>query len=165
MRDLVDDLQAAWAEERPELDAEALSVVVRIQLLGRLLSRDAEQALEPLGLKLWEYDVLSVLRRQGRPYRLPASELARESMLSSGAMTTRIDRLEERGLVYREADPADRRGVNVVLSEAGLSLVDQALAARLEAAEIQLDSLPARERAAVSGGLRKLLLAQTDNAA
>jgi DNA-binding MarR family transcriptional regulator len=165
MRDLVDDLQAAWAEELPELDAEALSVVVRIQLLGRLLSRDAEQALEPLGLKLWEYDVLSALRRQGRPYSLPASELARESMLTSGAMTTRIDRLEERGLVYRQADKTDRRGVNVSLSEAGLRVVDDALAARLEAAETQLGSLAGRERAAISGGLRKLLLAQTASTA
>ena len=165
MRDVVDELQAAWAEEAPELDADALSVVVRIQLLGRLLSRDAEQALEPLGLKLWEYDVLSALRRQGEPFLLPSSELARESMLTSGAMTTRIDRLEERGLVLREADPADRRAVKVRLSEVGLGLVDQALAARLEAAEIQLDSLAARERAAMSGGLRKLLLAQTARAA
>jgi len=165
MRDLVDDLQAAWAAELPELDAEVLSVVVRIQLLGRLLSRDAEQALEPLGLKLWEYDVLSALRRQGRPFCLPVSELARESMLTSGAMTTRIDRLEGRGLVHREADPVDRRGVNVVLSETGLRVVDEALAARLAAAEIQLDSLAARERAAISGGLRKLLLAQTASTA
>lgn len=161
MRDVVDDLLEGWDEERPELDCQALSIVVRVQLLARLLGRDAELALEPLGLKLWQYDVLSALRRQGEPYRLPVSELARASLLSSGAMTTRIDRLEERGLVLREADVTDRRGVNVRLSEMGLKLIDDAIEARLRAADQQLSMLLPPERASLSSGLRKLLLDQT----
>ena len=104
-------------------------------------------------------DVLTALRRQGRPYQLTASELARESLLSSGAMTNRIDRLEERGLVEREADPDDRRGVLVRLTEVGLELVDKALEARLSLADAQIASLTPEERQAISLGLRKVMAA------
>ena len=106
-----------------------------------------------------EYDVLTALRRQGRPYQLTASELARESLLSSGAMTHRIDRLEERGLVEREADPDDRRGVLVRLTEVGLELVDKALEARLNLADAQIATLTPEERQAISLGLRKVMAA------
>ena len=161
MNDVVDELLAEWTQQRPELDCQALSIVVRVQLLAKLLGRDAEQALAPLELKLWEYDVLSALRRQGRPYLMPATELARASMLSTGAMTTRIDRLEEKGLVAREAHSADRRGVNVRLTPVGRRLIEKALEARLSAAEDQLASLGDPERRDVSQGLRKILLAHT----
>jgi len=157
MRDLVDELLAEWSGERPELDCQPLGIVVRVQLLGKLLCRNAEEALRPLGMKLWEYDVLSALRRQGTPYQLSASELARAAMLSSGAMTTRVDRLEQRGLVRRHVDPEDRRGVQVRLTKAGRQLIDQAIAARLRAAEQQLDALGPAERKSVSDGLRKIL--------
>ena len=89
--DTVDELLAQWADERPGLDVSALGVVVRLQRLGKLLGRRANRALRRHGLKLWEYDVLSVLRRQGRPFALPATDLARLANLTSGAMTTRID--------------------------------------------------------------------------
>ena len=163
MNDVVDRLVAEWSGERPELDCDALSIVVRVQLLGNLLRRDAEKALKPLRLKLWEYDVLSALRRQGRPYRLSATALADAAMLSSGAMTTRIDRLEERGWVQREHDPEDRRGVLVRLTPAGLRLIDDAIGARLAAAERQLATLAPTERESVSVGLRKLLVAQSES--
>jgi cytochrome b561 len=160
MNDMVDSLLAEWGEQRPELDCQALSIVVRVQLLAKLMGKSAERALAPLNLKLWEYDVLSALRRQGRPYLMPASELARASMLTSGAMTTRIDRLEERGLVARVADAEDRRGVNVRLTRAGLRLIDEAIEARLRAADAQLAALEGGERSSVSDGLRKILVAQ-----
>lgn len=165
MNDVVDRLMAEWGRQRPELDCQSLSIVVRVQLLAKLLGQDAERALAPLKLKLWEYDVLSALRRQGRPYRLPARELARASMLTSGAMTTRIDRLEEKGWVVREADAADRRGVNVRLTRAGRQLIDEAIGARLSIAEQQLSSLGSSERTHVSDGLRKLLVAQAVDSA
>ena len=157
MQDLVDRLLVEWRGERPELDCQPMGIVVRVQLLGKLLCRNAEQALRPLGMKLWEYDVLSALRRQGQPFQLSASELARAAMLSSGAMTTRIDRLEQRGLVRREVDPDDRRGVQVCLTDAGRQLIDEAIAARLQAAEEQLEALGPAERKSVSDGLRKIL--------
>lgn len=160
MQDAVDRLLAEWKGERPELDCEPLGIVVRLQRLGTLLRRDAERALEPIGLKLWEYDVLAALRRQGKPYRLSASDLARSSLLTSGAMTTRIDRLEERGWVRRETDPRDRRGVLVSLTRSGLDLIDKAIGARLQAARHQLMQLSPRERQTMASGLRKLLLTQ-----
>lgn len=158
MGDQVDQLLADWNSERPELDYSALGVVVRVQLLGKVLQRSAEAALRPLKLKLWEYDVLSALRRKGKPYEQPATELARLTMLTSGAMTTRIDRLEAKGMVTRSTDPEDRRGVNVRLTRTGLRTIDQAIQTRLDAAEEQLATLNARERRAVTEGLRKLLL-------
>lgn len=160
MGDQVDQLLRDWNSERPELDYSTLGVVVRIQLLGKLLQRSAEQALRPLKLKLWEYDVLSALRRKGKPYEQPATELARLTMLTSGAMTTRVDRLEAKGLVKRTTDPHDRRGVNVRLTKFGLRTIDQAIQTRLEVAEAQLASLSKRECQALSDGLRKLLVAE-----
>jgi len=162
MQDEVDRLLAQWATERPELDCSALGVVVRVQLLSKLLRQDAEAALAPLDLRLWEYDVLSALRRQGPPYQLPATALARASRLSSGAMTNRIDRLEARGLVARASDPADGRAVNVGLTDRGRSLTDAAIGARLAASRQQLAGLAPAERDALSGALRKLLLANAE---
>jgi len=156
--DPVDKLLGQWAQERPELDCSSLSVVVRILFLGKVFRQSTERALASLGLKLWEYDVLSALRRQGPPFQLPATALARESLLTTGAMTNRIDRLEARGLVTRQGDPVDRRGVNVSLTQAGQQLTDQAIEARLKAANGQLAALSSDERRAISEGLRKLLL-------
>jgi DNA-binding MarR family transcriptional regulator len=158
MGDQVDQLLADWKAERPELEYSSLGVVVRIQLLGKLLQRSAEAALRPLKLKLWEYDVLSALRRKGQPFEQPATELARSTMLTSGAMTTRIDRLEAKGLVGRSTDPDDRRGVNVRLTQKGLDLIDRAIQARLKIAKEQLSGLSDRETGDLSDGLRKLLL-------
>jgi DNA-binding MarR family transcriptional regulator len=146
MSDQVDQLLEDWNAERPELDYSPLGVVVRIQLLGKLLQRSAEVALRPLKLKLWEYDVLSALRR----------------MLTSGAMTTRVDRLEAKGLVERTTDPEDRRGVNVKLTKNGLGVIDQAIQTRLEIAEAQLKSLSERESKSLTEGLRKLLVSVSE---
>ena len=158
MEDPVDKLLHQWAHERPELDCSSLSVVVRVLYLAKVFRQSAERALAPLDLKLWEYDVLSALRRQGPPFQLPATGLARASMLTTGAMTNRIDRLEERGLVSRATDPDDRRGVNVRLTDRGRQLTDAAIEARLTAANEQLVALGVSERHAVSDGLRKLFL-------
>jgi len=165
VEDQVDKLLGQWARERPELDCSSLGVVVRVQFLAKLCQRGAERALARLGLRLWEYDVLSALRRQGPPYQLPATVLARACLLTSGAMTTRIDRLEARGLVLRAAEPSDRRGVNVRLTERGRQLAEQAIEARLTAADAQIEALSGTERHAASAALRKVLLraAVSDN--
>ncbi|MEJ2138655.1 MAG: MarR family transcriptional regulator [Gammaproteobacteria bacterium] len=159
MDDRIDRLLGQWLVQRPELDCSGLDVVARVQDLAKILRRNENDALEAMGLKMWEYDVLSALRRQGAPFQMPATELARESLLSSGAMTNRIDRLEDRGLVEREPDPDDRRGVLVELTEAGRALVDKAIEARLGVANAQLANLTGRERRAISSGLRKIHLA------
>ena len=114
--DAVDEILNQWSEERPELDTAPLGIVIRVMSLYRSFLREATRALEPLGLELWEYDVLSALRRHGKPFRLSASRLARETGLSTGAMTNRIDRLEDRGLVERQPHADDRRRVMVRLT-------------------------------------------------
>ncbi len=157
--DSVDRLLDQWRHERPELDVAGLGLAVRIEMLAKLLQRTTAETLSEIGLKPWEYDVLSALRRQGPPYELPATGLAKASLLTSGAMTTRIDHLEAQGLVRRTADPTDRRGVRVGLTPRGIRLVDNAIEARFAAAAQSVASLTVRDRAALEGGLRKLLLA------
>ncbi len=165
MKDLVDELVVDWAEERPELDCSGLGVVLRIQFLAKLLTESAERCLEEFGLKLWEYDVMSALRRQGTPYEMLASELARASMLTSGTITTRIDGLEQRGLVERRPDVSDRRAINVRLTRNGLATIHGAISARMAGAETQLQWLSGKERDALSGALRKLLHGMSDHKA
>jgi len=146
-----------WSEERPELDTAALGVVIRVMALYRSFYRDANKALKPLALELWEYDVLSALRRQGRPFALAATRLARATDLSGGAMTNRINRLEERGLVRRRADKEDRRGVIVILSAKGRRVIDEAIRFRLEAARESVRGLTADEQEQLAGLLRRIM--------
>ena len=157
-KDAVDDILEQWSEERPELDTASLGVVIRVTSLNRAFLRQATDALAPLDLELFEYDVLSALRRQGRPYALPATGIARETGLSSGAMTNRIDKLETRGLVKRKADKSDRRAVIVSLTPAGKRAIDDAIALRLEAADESLKGLSSRERNDLARLLRKVRL-------
>jgi DNA-binding MarR family transcriptional regulator len=158
-KDAVDAILGQWMAERPELDTAALGIVIRIMSLNKSFFKQATRALEPLELELWEYDVLSSLRRQGKPCALPATRLARESELSSGAMTNRIDRLEERGLVRREAGKTDRRRVMVYLTGDGRRVIDAAIRFRLDAAREQLQTLNVAERRQLAALLRKVVLA------
>jgi DNA-binding MarR family transcriptional regulator len=159
-KDTVDRLLQQWRSERPDLDVSRLGLAIRIEMLAKLMRRETERSLAKLALKPWEYDVLSALRRQGEPYELPATELAKASLLTSGAMTTRIDHLESRELVRREPDPDDRRGVRVSLTKQGLGLIDKAIQARLSAAETGIGCLTRKERLSADAALRKILLAQ-----
>lgn len=158
-RDAVDDILEQWSEQRPELDTASLGVVIRVMSLYRAFVRQAAEALEPLGLELFEYDVLSALRRQGKPYVLAATRLAKATGLSSGAMTNRVDRLEERGFVRRRRDRNDRRGVSVSLTASGRRTIDKAIQLRLEAADESLRSISLKERKELAGLLRKVRLA------
>lgn len=158
--DIIDDLQADWNEERPDLDSEAMGVVLRIQALDKLLGDQVAERLQDFGLQWWQYDVLSALRRQGKPYRMAATELAEASRLTSGAMTNRIDRLEQEGLVRRSHDPADRRRVLVALTRKGRERVDDATRARFEIAATAVSGLDRNSRRQLSRLLRTLLLAQ-----
>jgi DNA-binding MarR family transcriptional regulator len=155
-KDAVDEILEQWSEERPELDTASLGVVVRVMALNKSLVREATSALEPLAIELFEYDVLSALRRQGKPFALPATGLAHETGLSTGAMTHRINKLEAKGLVCRRSDNADRRSVVVSLTPAGKKLIDRAMQMRLNAADESLRSLSRRERSDLAGLLRKV---------
>ncbi|HSM31670.1 MAG TPA: MarR family transcriptional regulator [Woeseiaceae bacterium] len=161
-KDPIDEILDQWSEERPDLDTASLGVVIRVMTLYRSLRREATLALEPLDLELWEYDVLSALRRQGEPYALSATRLARETDLSSGAMTNRIDRLETRGLVRRRPDSSDRRGVNVSLTAKGRKLIDRAIQHRLDSARDSLRDLSPTQQRDLARLLRIAVLAAPD---
>ena len=155
-KDTVDEILEQWSEERPELDTGSLGVVVRVMALNKSLVREATSALGSLDIELFEYDVLSALRRQGEPFALPATGLAHETGLSTGAMTNRIDKLEAKGLVCRQSDTADRRSVVVSLTPKGNKLIDEAIQLRLDAADESLQSLSRSERSDLAGLLRKV---------
>lgn len=155
--DRIDGIVAQWARERPDLDAGGFAIVGRVLVLGRLLERRVGEALAPVDLALWEFDVLATLRRHGAPYRLTPTELSRATMLTPGAMTNRLDRLEARGLIRRESDPDDRRGVRVVLEKRGLTLVNRAIELRFAEADAAVADLPAKDRRALEGLLRAML--------
>lgn len=161
--DAIDEILEQWSDERPELDTASLGVVIRIMSLYRSCVREAARSLEPLGLELFEYDVLSALRRQGAPFALPATALARETGLSPGAMTNRVDRLAARGLVTRRRDKRDRRAVIVSLTATGRRVIDEAIQARLQAADESLGALSARERRELAKLLRKVRMGSRGN--
>ncbi len=163
-KDAVDDILEQWSDERPELDTASLGVVIRVMSLYRDFLRQATRALEEVDLELYEYDVLSALRRQGKPFSLPATGLARETGLSSGAMTNRVDRLEARGFVRRRRDEDDRRGVVVSLTGKGKRKIDAAIRLRLDAADECLAGISPSERARLAGLLRKVSLSGRDAA-
>jgi DNA-binding MarR family transcriptional regulator len=157
LRDEVDDLVAAWRAERPDLDVQPLQVLSRISRLARHLDRARRSAFAAHGLESWEFDVLSALRRQGPPYQLSPGALLRATLVTSGTMTNRIDRLAEAGLVRRRPDPQDKRGVLVVLTAEGQDRVDAALTGLLGSEEALLAGLSQDERKTLAGLLRLLL--------
>jgi DNA-binding MarR family transcriptional regulator len=120
-----------WRAARPEIDADGMALIPRLLRLAHLYDAEMARVSESFGLKPGWLDVLSALRRTGRPHRLSASELARWVLLSSGGMTSRLDRMEEVGLLRRRPDPADRRGVLVELTDPGQEVIDAAIDAHL----------------------------------
>jgi len=126
MRDEVDQLVEAWHRERADLDLAPVEVFSRISRLARLLDRARRQAFTAHRIEPWEFDVLAALRRAGAPYQLSPGRLLHETLVTSGTMTNRVDRLAQRGFVERSPDPRDRRGVLVTLTTAGKRTVDGA---------------------------------------
>ena len=157
LRDEVDDLVAAWQAQRPDLDVEPLQVLSRVSRLARHLDRARRAAFASHGLEPWEFDVLSALRRQGPPYQLSPGALLHITLVTSGTMTNRIDRLEQAALVARHPDPQDRRGVLVRLTAAGCARVDSALADLLTSERVLLHPISASSRQTLADLLRALL--------
>jgi DNA-binding MarR family transcriptional regulator len=150
--DEVDALVAAWQRERADLDLGPVEVFSRLGRLARRLDLARREAFTQHTIETWEFDVLAALRRAGRPYRLSPGALIRETLVTSGTMTNRVDRLERRGLVARSPDPHDRRGVLVGLTGEGKRAVDaafEALLARERALLAELDPADAQRLAAL----------------
>lgn len=155
--DEVDRLVEAWQRERPDLDVGPMHVLSRVTRLARHLDLARRRAFAQHQLEPWEFDVLSALRRAGTPYALSPGRLLRETMVTSGTMTNRVDRLAAKGLVQRLPDPADRRGVRVQLTEVGRSRVDAALEGLLEQERRLLAGLPASDQKRLGRLLRHVM--------
>lgn len=160
-RDFAEHLVTQWSKARPDLDPSPMALVVRIMRVSALLSERLTKVLSGHGLAIWEFDMLATLRRNG-PGGLSPKQLQREMLLSSGAMTNRIDRLEEGGLVERRPDPSDRRGTIVRLTPDGIARVDPIVRDRFEDARQIFELLDPAEARAVSAGLRRLAMELPD---
>jgi DNA-binding MarR family transcriptional regulator len=155
--DPTDRLLGGWDEARPDLAVGALQVTARLSRIGAHLARRQEAVFSRFDLNRGEVGALSALRIAGPPHRLSPTRLARGLMLSSAGVTSRIDRLERRGYVRRLADPNDRRGVIIELTEEGLALVDAAVAANSASDRQLLERLDPGEIGQLEELLRKLL--------
>ena len=157
MRDEVDELTEAWTRERADLDLAPVAVFSRVSRLARHLDLARRDAFTRHGIESWEFDVMAALRRAGAPYELSPGRLLRETLVTSGTMTNRVDRLTARGYVERSPDPEDRRGVIVRLTAEGKTAVDGAFEALLEAERLLLADLPNRDQTRLASLLRTLL--------
>ena len=155
--DDVDAIVEAWRRERPDLDVEPLHVFSRVSRLARLLDLDRTSAFARHELEGWEFDVLSALRRAGEPYQLSPGRLVQETLVTSGTMTNRIDRLVDRGHVERLPSRTDRRGVIVRLTESGRDAVDAAMEQLLTHERELLAGVGEAEQAEVADALRRVL--------
>ncbi|HEX6514725.1 MAG TPA: MarR family transcriptional regulator [Nocardioidaceae bacterium] len=158
MRDEVDRLVDAWQRERPDLDLGPMEVLSRVSRLNHHLDKARRRAFAEHGIESWEFDVLAALRRAGAPYELSPGRLIRETLVTSGTMTNRVDRLVTRGFVERLPDPHDRRGVLVRLTEQGRATVDGALAGLLERERELLAGLNGTEQKKLASLLRALVV-------
>lgn len=156
MPDAVDRILEQWASERPDLDASPMAVLGRVMRLARELDEPLQRVFRSSGLGPGEFDLLASLRRAGDPFRLTPGALVEAMMVTSGAVTKRVDRLERPGLVTREPDPSDRRGVLVGLTAEGRRLVDHVVEEHVANEERLLAGLSPREREQLAGLLRKL---------
>jgi DNA-binding MarR family transcriptional regulator len=132
-------------------------VLSRVSRLAHHLDRARRDAFAAHGIESWEFDVLAALRRAGAPYELSPGRLIKETLVTSGTMTNRVDRLVTRGLVERLPDPHDRRGVLVRLTDEGRAKVDGALVSLLEREHDLLDGLDAAAQKRLAGLLRTLV--------
>jgi DNA-binding MarR family transcriptional regulator len=161
MGDEVDELVTAWHRERADLDLEPMQILSRIGRLAVLLDDRRAAAFVEHGLQAHEFDVLAALRRAGEPFEMTAGELCIANHVTSGTMTSRLDRLVTRKLVVRRADAADGRLVLVHLTAAGRKRVDSAFAALLDSERELVGRLPGAKRERLASLLRDLLVATT----
>ncbi|MGJ5695040.1 MarR family transcriptional regulator [Streptomyces sp. SID7815] len=163
MSDHVDHVLAQWAEQCPELDSSSMAVMGRIKRLARIVEAEQRVVFGAHDLDPAAFDVLATLRRSPAPHRLTPAELMRSAMVTSGAITQRLDRLEERDLVVRTRRAEDGRSVHVSLTQAGRELIDRALVDHVANQNRLLSGLTEEERTHVADDLRGLLESLGDN--
>lgn len=148
----------AWRDRDPQLDSSTLAITGRLVLCAEYYERVVISVLDPFGLSIADFDVLNTLRRVGDQHGSKPSDLARSSLITTGAMTSRLDRLEDAGLIRRTPDPTDRRGVLVRLTPRGRKVAKQALADLIDANQTFLNPLTQEQRDSTASALKQLLL-------
>ncbi len=156
-RDGVDEIVEQWARERPELDTTAMAIFGRIYRSAKRVGDAQEQVYAPFGITRADFDVLATLRRADPSGALSPGRLTSALMLTSGGMTSRLDRLEHAGLIARRPDPDDRRALLVTLTPAGRELIDRAVVAGLSEQQRLLGDLPPDKQRRLNDLLRELL--------
>jgi DNA-binding MarR family transcriptional regulator len=156
--DAMDEILLQWARERPDLDCSPMGVIGRISQLQREVHLAQRATFARHGLDVPSFDVLAALRRAGPPYELTPTELMRTALVTSGAITQRLDRLEERGLITRRRSRDDGRAVVVSLTVAGRQALDAALPDHLDTERKLLEGLSDDEREQLAGLLRRFLV-------
>ncbi|WP_441260380.1 MarR family winged helix-turn-helix transcriptional regulator [Bradyrhizobium sp. 521_C7_N1_3] len=156
-RDAIDKFTGEWAREWPDLDVSHLETVGRIWRISEHLRRRFELWLQPHGLNWETFDVIVSLRRRGAPHRMRPTELSEACLLTSGAMTNRLDRVERAGLIVRRPAPDDRRSVLVELTPKGIALADQVIQPHFAAARQLLECLDDRQQQTLAHLLRDVL--------
>ncbi|MCK8080865.1 MULTISPECIES: MarR family winged helix-turn-helix transcriptional regulator [Vibrio] len=144
--DAIDRVVEQWAKEKPELETEPMAMMGRIMRIAKYMETQVADLHKKYDMKLGEFDVLATLRRSGKPYRLTPSELIGSMMLTSGAMTNRLDKLEAKGLISREHSKEDRRSVSVQLTKDGLVLIDEMMTEHVEMQKKLVKSLSASQK-------------------
>jgi DNA-binding MarR family transcriptional regulator len=157
MEDEVDRLLRGWRRVLPEVDVSPLEVLSRVSRLARYLDRQRTVIFARHDLEIWSFDVLSALRRAASPSNLSPGQLMAQTLVTSGTMTNRLDRLEERGLVRRHQDTSDARSVRVQITVAGRKCVDGALTDLVDREHVILALLPVNDRSALSELLRRVV--------
>lgn len=156
--DHIDQLLAQWGRQLPGIDVSPMAPVGRLHRLSQLvLQKVHNPVFDRHQISVQDFDVMAALFRSGPPYRQSPGELLAQTMVTSGTMTNRIDRLEESGFVAREADPNDRRGIQVVLTRKGKEALLRVLPEHIESERTLLSVLDAREQQQLSGLLSRLL--------
>lgn len=155
--DHVDAVLEQWHAERPDLDVTPMAVIGRLSIASRLVDSHLARTFAAHDLDAASFDVLATLRRAGPPYQLSPTQLTRAAMVTTGAVSQRLDRLQARGLVTRTPSASDGRGVQVTLTPAGREAIDRALPDHLATEQRLLAALDPDQRDALAGGLQQLI--------
>ena len=144
--DAIDRVVEQWAKEKPDLETEPMAIMGRVMRIAKYMETQVADLHKQYDMKLGEFDVLATLRRSGKPYRLTPSELIGSMMLTSGAMTNRLDKLEAKGLISREQGKEDRRSVSVKLTRNGLTRIDEMMTEHVEMHKKLVKTLSASQK-------------------
>lgn len=155
--DKIDQVVKQWQKEKPHLDTRPMALMGRLIRLNKHLETSISECHKSFGLTLGEFDVLATLRRAANHGSLTPSELLNALLLTSGAMTNRLDKLEAKKLIHREHSKQDRRSVTVALTPQGRALIDEAIEAHVKVQHSLVNSLSEQEQVLLDGSLKTWL--------